>query len=197
MATVSAEPIPHAPDPWQPDPARQRLADYTVEDVLALPDDAPRVELFDGVLHVVPSPSSNHQTLTALLTTWLYQRTPEHLTATQMVGVVTDFKNSLEPDVVVRSAAANGERHMFTADEVTLVVEVVSPSTRRNDRFRKPADYAAAGIRHYWRIEQNPVHVYAYDLGPDGHYVLVAESADRLEVDRPFPISLPIADITP
>ena len=46
--------------PWQPDPMRQRLADYTLEDVLNLPPDAPRVELADGVMHVVPSPTIDH-----------------------------------------------------------------------------------------------------------------------------------------
>ena len=37
---------------WTPDPIRQRLADHTLEDVLALPDDAPRVEFRDGVMIV-------------------------------------------------------------------------------------------------------------------------------------------------
>ena len=53
------------------------------------------------------------------------------------------------------------------------------------------------GIRHYWRIEQHPVHLYAYDLGDDGHYALVADGAELIELDRPFPIKLPIAEITP
>ena len=30
---------------WTPNPIRQRLADHTLEDVLTLPDGAPRVEL--------------------------------------------------------------------------------------------------------------------------------------------------------
>lgn len=76
------------------------------------------------------------------------------------------------------------------------VVEVVSPGTRKRDRFEKPGDYAAAGIPHYWRIEQGPVHVYAYDL-VDGRYELVADSADELVLTAPFPIRLPIRDITP
>jgi Uma2 family endonuclease len=31
--------------------------------------------------------------------------------------------------------------------------EVESPSSLTEDRVTKPAQYAAAGIRHYWRIE--------------------------------------------
>ncbi|MCO1614995.1 hypothetical protein M8C11_09725 [Micromonospora sp. CPM1] len=39
---MSAEPIPASPGPWCPDPMRQQRADYTLEDLLTLPDDAPR-----------------------------------------------------------------------------------------------------------------------------------------------------------
>ncbi|WP_307868519.1 Uma2 family endonuclease [Micromonospora sp. C95] len=64
------------------------------------------------------------------------------------------------------------------------------------DRLEKPADYADAGIPHYWRIEQNPVHVYAYDL-VDGRYELAADSAEELIVTKPFDVRLPVRDITP
>ncbi len=71
------------------------------------------------------------------------------------------------------------------------------PGTRARDRILKPAAYAAAGIPYYWRIEQDPVHVYAYELdGPD-RYRIVADSAVELAVSDPFPIRLRVADITP
>jgi hypothetical protein len=53
---VTAQPTGHAM--WSPDPIRQRLAAHTVEDVLKLPEDAPRVELRDGLMVVVPSPKA-------------------------------------------------------------------------------------------------------------------------------------------
>ncbi len=77
------------------------------------------------------------------------------------------------------------------------MVEVVSPGTRRRDRLEKPADYAAAGVPYYWRIEQDPVHVYAYELGLDGTYQLAADSDEELVLAKPFEIRLPIAAITP
>ena len=40
---MTAEPTGHVV--WSPDPIRQRLAVHTLDDVLTLPDDAPRVEL--------------------------------------------------------------------------------------------------------------------------------------------------------
>jgi Uma2 family endonuclease len=86
---------------------------------------------------------------------------------------------------------------------VVLAVELVSPGTRRVDRFAKPGEYAAAGIRYYWRVEQDPVHVYAYRLGerlgPSGfrEYELITDAADLLDLAEPFEIKLPIAEITP
>lgn len=78
-----------------------------------------------------------------------------------------------------------------------LVVEVVSPGSRKKDRLVKPVDYGRAGIRYYWRVEQDPVHVFAYRLSKDGAYDLMADSADLLEFGEPFEIKLPIAEITP
>ena len=66
----------------------------------------------------------------------------------------------------------------------------------RRDRFQKPGAYAGAGIPHYWRIEQDPVHVYAYDLDATGAYQLIADSDTELVLSRPFEIRLPIGAIT-
>ena len=42
------------------------------------------------------------------------------------------------------------------AEHYALVVEVVSPSSRKTDRFFKPIEYAAAGVPAYWRVETEP-----------------------------------------
>ncbi|MEV1287560.1 Uma2 family endonuclease [Micromonospora sp. NPDC049679] len=201
---MSAEPIAdELPAPWQPDPVRQRLADYTLEDLLNLPPDAPRVELVDGVIHVVPSPTEDHQDITGLLWSWLRTHAPREYKAVMAVGVAVTARDTREPDVLLRHAGGETSRHFFTPEQVVLAVEVVSTSTRRTDRLIKPVEYAAAGIPFYWRVEQDPVHVFAYRLsaqpGLSGRreYELVAESAQLLELPQPFPLALPIAEITP
>ncbi len=191
---MTAEPAGHVM--WTPDPIKQRLATYTVEDVLLLPDDAPRVELRDGVMIVVPSPTYDHQDIGSLLWYWLRQHAPREYRASQATGVAVSLDNTFEPDVLLVDADVSGSKHYSVAEHVTLAVEIVSPGTRRRDRLEKPAEYAAAGIPHYWRIEQNPVHVFAYDL-VDGSYELVADSAEELVLTAPFEIRLAISDITP
>jgi Uma2 family endonuclease len=86
--------------------------------------------------------------------------------------------------------------HFFLPRQVAIAVEVVSPGTKRRDRFEKPVDYALAGVAHFWRIEQDPVHVFAYDLVA-GEYELVADSGTELTLSAPFEIKLPIREITP
>jgi Uma2 family endonuclease len=182
---------------WSPDPARQRLASYSIEDVLALPDDAPRVELRDGVMFVVPAPTSDHQGIQFLVQRWLYDHCPSDLLVRAELGVAVAHTHTFEPDVLILRREISGTSHYFTADQVALVVEIVSPGTKRRDRIEKPADYADAGIPFFWRIEQNPVHVYAYELGRDGTYKLTADSDTELVLERPFPIRMSIGDITP
>ncbi|MFE7872240.1 Uma2 family endonuclease [Micromonospora humida] len=200
---MSAEPIPTSPGPWCPDPMRQQRADYTLEDLLALPDDAPRVELVDGVIQVTPSPTLGHQNISSLLWLWLHSRVPDRLRVAQAVGVGLSPNTSRQPDVLLYRAEVPADRFRLRPSDVVLAVEIVSPGTRRVDRFAKPGEYAAAGIPFYWRVEQDPVHLYAYRIGdrvgPGGErqYELVADSAELIELTEPFDIKLPIAEITP
>ncbi|MBQ1050269.1 Uma2 family endonuclease [Micromonospora sp. C51] len=105
-----------------------------------------------------------------------------------------------QPDVLLCRAGLPADRSRLRPADVVLAVEVVSPGTRRVDRFAKPGEYAAAGIPFSWRVEQDPVHVYAYRLGdrigPGGErqYERVADSA---ELTEPFEIKLPVHDLTP
>ncbi|TDB71538.1 Uma2 family endonuclease [Micromonospora sp. KC723] len=182
---------------------RQQRADYTLEDLLALPDNAPRVELVDGVIQVTPSPTLGHQEIAGLLWLWLRSHAPAQLRATQSVGVGLSPNTSRQPDVLLCHAGLPADRSRLRPADVVLAVEIVSPGTRRVDRFAKPGEYAAAGIPFYWRIEQDPVHLYAYRLGdrigPGGErqYELVADSAELVELTEPFDIKLAIAEITP
>ncbi|MFC7274093.1 Uma2 family endonuclease [Paractinoplanes rhizophilus] len=191
---MTAEPIGDVV--WTPDPVKQRLAGYTVEDVFKLPDDAPRVELVDGVLLVVPSPTGGHQRINVRLVAWLERNLPESFESLLAVGVAVDYRNTLEPDAVILRSPVDLDHHFYTPDQVVVAIEIVSPGTKRRDRLEKPQLYAETGVPHYWRIEQNPVHIFGYDL-VKGRYELVADSADEFVLSAPFDLRLPIREITP
>jgi Uma2 family endonuclease len=191
---MTAEPTGHVM--WTPDPIRQRLADHSLEDVLNLPDDAPRVELRDGVLIVVPAPTLGHQNIGNLLWAWFRHHAPDTFEPATAVGVAVSVSDSLEPDVLLLRRPVAMSNHFLLPSQVAIAVEVVSPGTKRRDRLEKPAEYAAARITHFWRIEQDPLHIFAYDL-VGGRYELVADSDTELVLTAPFDIKLPIRDITP
>jgi Uma2 family endonuclease len=181
---------------WLPDPDRQRLADHTIEDVLTLPDDAPRVEVRGGRLVPVPKPSIDHQRVVGMLWQWLRRNAPAGHQPCTNVGILLGLRDTFEPDLAVLRPPLVRNHHYFDPRQVTLAVEVVSDSTKRRDRLEKPCEYAAAGIAHFWRIEQGPMHVHAYDL-VDGRYQRVADSDTELVLTAPFAVRLAIRDITP
>jgi Uma2 family endonuclease len=181
---------------WSPNPSRQKQASFTLEDVLNLPDDAPRVELRDGVMIVVPTPTLGHQDIGNLLWLWFRQNAPAPFRPGTALGIAVSVRDSFEPDVLLFNAPVAKTNHFFLPSQVAIAVEVVSPGTKRQDRFHKPLEYGLAGIPHYWRIEQDPVHVFAYDL-VNGSYELAGDSDTELVLSAPFEIKLPIRDITP
>jgi Uma2 family endonuclease len=146
---------------------------------------------------VVPSPTVDRQDIGALLWSWFRRNALAEYRPVLAGGVAVEDNRTYEPDVLLLRSSVDGRRHYVPPEDVVIVVEVVSPSTRARDRFAKPAEYAAAGIPHFWRIEQDPMHLFAYRLGMEGRYELAADSTEILKLDEPFPIALPIAEITP
>ena len=53
---------------------------------------------------------------------------------------------------------------------VLLFVEIVSKTTRVIDTVAKHEEYAAAGVPHYWIVDQDPHNTVALFELTDGHY---------------------------
>jgi Uma2 family endonuclease len=73
----------------------------------------------------------------------------------------------------------------------TLVIEVISPSSRRIDRTLKLSRYAEGGISHYWVVDPMTPSVDIYELH-QGEYPLVASVAgdESVVVTAPFPVTV-------
>ena len=84
---------------------------------------------------------------------------PEYLQIVQDIDVdlelgATDEPGcSRRPDLIVVDQPAveraRGNGRMFRASDVRLVIEIVSPGSRRTDHVHKRRDYADAGIPHW------------------------------------------------
>jgi Uma2 family endonuclease len=111
-----------------------------------------------------------------------------------------DERNRPEPDLLLTTAAYDGDRTWFAPDEVRLVIEVVSSESAHRDRTVKLRKYAEAGIPHYWCIEEEDgapvVHVYELDE-PTGVYAPAGIFRGTLKRPVPFEISLDLDKLTP
>lgn len=126
-----------------------REGDWTVDDVDLLPDDGLQYELIDGILIVSPAPVPKHQRAAKVVFRLLDSTCPADL---EVFFAPLDFrpdkKTSVQPDVLVVRRDAVGELNIVVAP--LLVVEVLSPSTRRKDIVLKHSVYAEAGVESYW-----------------------------------------------
>lgn len=128
-----------------------------------LPDTEFRYELVDGALLVTPPPELPHSVIANRLARRLAAVLSDDWEVVTDPGVYFDLRNYREPDVVVFTREALRRGRLGPAD-VLLAVEVMSPSSVATDRVAKPAQYAAAGLAHFWRIEQDPLVLITHDL---------------------------------
>jgi Uma2 family endonuclease len=131
---------------------------WTYADLVALPEDQLRHELIDGEHFVTPSPSTDHQQISKRLFLAL-DRVVEKEELGEVLYAPFDVKLSLftvlVPDLVFftteRYARAVNAKHATAAPD--LVVEILSPGTRRRDKGRKRAIYDREGVREYWIVD--------------------------------------------
>jgi Uma2 family endonuclease len=190
---VSSEPVSA--------PAREpRL--LTVADFLALGEtELGYDELVEGRVFMSPSPVPDHNRAVFRVAVQLEPQLPPEL------EVLLDLDVNLElappdapgftrrPDLIVarRSARERVRREggIIRAAEVVVVAEFVSPGSRRTDHVAKRADYADAGIPHYWIVDlDDPISLVACHLGGELGYVDGGAVSGVFTTSAPFPVGL-------
>jgi len=132
-----------------------KLERWTLEELHRLPDDGNRYELVRGELFVTPPPTDEHATILARLTRMLVPYVEAHgLGLVFHPRAVFRIEGSeVEPDLMVRREAPGIGNAWEKAPLPLLVVEVVSPTTRRRDQAQKHDLYMDAGIPEYWMVD--------------------------------------------
>ncbi|GAA5045206.1 Uma2 family endonuclease [Nocardia callitridis] len=160
----------------------------TLEEWIDMPQDSSRgYELVEGVLVVSPRPVSQHQRAIWRFAAQLEPQLPPTL------GVLTEVEVIIESDpvptvrvpdlLVVPSAGIEENRARWNAADVLLAVEVLSLGSKRTDRITKFAEYAEAGIEHYWLVDLDaPASLLSYHLRGE-HYEPVGDRTGRVELD--------------
>ena len=165
--------------------------------------DERREELIGGKVVMMAPASSNHNRIAGNIFSMFHQYLKgqkcepfgdgENVYLTDKDHFVPDFMVVCDPDKI-KSDGVHGAPD--------LVVEVLSPSTARNDKTRKKDVYARCGVREYWIIhpEDKSVDVYRtdgtefilhdiYSLHPDWMLAKMSEE-DRAAVVTHFKCSL-------
>ncbi|GAA4238424.1 Uma2 family endonuclease [Actinomadura meridiana] len=173
---------------------------WTRADYEALPEDLPaRVSLIHGELVVSPRPRPIHQRIARRLATRIEDAAPDAWQVDTDVDVLLSDDEmepvEIAPDIVVYSAEHDIYERPIPVEMVALVVEVVSPSTKRKDRRIQPTLYAEAQVRHYWRVETDQTApafaIYSYELDDaTGAYVATGVHHERITATLPFDLEI-------
>ena len=178
------------------------LKNLTFEQYLTYDDGTDnRYELVDGELVMVPLPTADHSDAIDLLLD-AFREQIRHSTqpwkATDKAGVYigknpdTGKESSRTPDVCVMTAVQWAElKEDKTVAAVLrtpplLVVEVVSPSTKKIDYESKPSEYEAIKIPEYWIVDLRKSQVSVLLL-TSGRYQPTVFSGNQPIISQTFP----------
>jgi len=126
---------------------------WTLEELHSLPDDGNTYELIHGELFVTPVPTNEHEEIAVRLA-----RILDHYVEANKLGyvfrpraVIQRQDSEVEPDLMVRRSHPDG---WATAPLPILVVEILSPTTRRRDREHKRDFYIVdMAVPEYWIVD--------------------------------------------
>ncbi len=131
-------------------------AKYTYEDYLNTPE-GERYELLDGELILVASPNEEHQLASVKLVSLMYP----YVTARDLgwvfhapFDIVFSDTEVVQPDLMFISKE---REHIRSGANVRgapdMVVEILSPSSSRQDWKYKRELYAKYGVKEYWIVD--------------------------------------------
>ena len=132
-----------------------KLKRWTLEELHSLPDDGNKYELIRGGLFLTPAPTDDHETILARLTRLLDRFVEANdLGLVYHPRAVLRFEGSeVEPDLMVRQEVPGLGNAWERAPLPILIVEVLSPTTRRRDQNQKKDFYTDARIPEYWMVD--------------------------------------------
>ena len=161
--------VPNLAELWPPQ------GQWTETDYFSLPDANRIIELSDGEVLIMPPPSFRHQQILGNLFAIM-----RRFLELEKRGVVVMAPLAVrlwpgkirEPDLMVYLS----EHRDRIGDQVSsvpdLIVEIISPSSRRIDRQEKYAEYAQANVAEYWLVDPDLETVELFVLSDQAYELL-------------------------
>jgi Uma2 family endonuclease len=175
---------------------------WTYADLERLPADGLRHEIIDGMHYVTPSPNLRHQRLVGRLFAGFTLHLLEHPDAGEAflspLDVVFSEFDVVEPDLLF---VTPDQQDILTPKHVrgapAIVIEILSPGTRRVDETIKFRLFERSSVREYWLVDPELDQIKVYRRADDGTFPRVAElsaeAGDLLTTPllRQFSVALP------
>jgi len=166
-------------------------ARYTFADVLAW-DENERAEIIDGEVFLMAPPSSTHQEISMELSRQLANflegkrckvyPAPFGVRLFEKDGEAPEAVDTMvEPDISVVCDKNKIDKHGCKGAP-DLVIEILSPSSLRHDRFVKLDLYQRAGVREYWIVDPEYKSIQVFTL--NGGFLRIREEYGRGDVAR-------------
>ncbi|MCP4217130.1 MAG: Uma2 family endonuclease [bacterium] len=186
--------------------AKKEIQKFTYADYLSW-DDEERWEIINGEAYSMsPAPAVIHQRvlreILRQLSNQLMGKTCEAFPAPFDVRLpLSDeqenkISNVVQPDIsVICDPEKLDEKGCKGAPDI--IIEILSPGTRRRDRLEKLNLYEMAGVKEYWLVEPEGQMVEVLILGPGGSYTrpnLYAET-DTIKIDILKNISIDLTSV--
>jgi Uma2 family endonuclease len=169
---------------------------WTVAEVMAIPYDGKRYEVVHGELLVTPSPAQRHE----LARTRLFMRIADSGRAAgraDTLFIQSDVFDAddvyVQPDLMIADpATVTGDWRDIKRP--LLVVEILSPSSRRGDRDVKRPAYQAMGAATYWIVDPEHRTVEVWHPEDTEPQVVTETVRWRIAPDAPM-LEIPLAEI--
>jgi Uma2 family endonuclease len=175
----------------------------TYEDYVELPNDGKRYEILDGELFVTPAPSTRHQKVLGSLFLRLAIHVREHEQGEVLLApcdVLLAEHDIVQPDLLfVAREHADRIEAANVKGAPDLLIEVLSPTTRRIDERTKRDRYRATGVAEYWLVDSDletiKVYRWAGETGPVEPKLYELERGDVLTSQLLPGLELPLGTV--
>jgi Uma2 family endonuclease len=166
-------------------------ARLTYDDLARMPDDGMRHEIIDGVHYVTPSPVRRHQQLLRRLVVAIGSYLELHPDLGEVFTAPFDTVftqwDVVEPDLLFIAA---DQLHILTEPNVqgapALVVEILSPGTKRRDVGVKLQLYDRGGVREYWIVDPEENIFTIHRRAADGSFPKLQSRRDAGTIATPL-----------
>ncbi|PRX72194.1 Uma2 family endonuclease [Cohnella sp. SGD-V74] len=174
-----------------------REGPVTYDDYAAMPDDGNRYEIIDGVLEMMsPGPMAIHQGVSRELFLVLQSCRSKYEIYYAPFDVILSRTTVLQPDIImIHHSRLDIVKKHGVEGAPDLVIEILSPSTRKRDKVVKAAAYAKHKVPEYWLVDPEARTLEQYWLDGERYDLKeLYEEGDRISSDKLPCVSFKLKD---